>query len=96
MAPLIHSFQASFYPLVDWNPLTREEYELAFEEQLEKHKAYQPARSSTVSAVGYSLKTTIVVNTIITVGSSHIQGTTGEENDMGSSQFQGTTAVRRN
>ena len=36
LASLIHSFQASFYPLVDWNQLTHEEYELAFEEKLER------------------------------------------------------------
>ena len=44
LASLIHSFQASFYPLVDWNQLTHEEYELAFEEKLEKPKAYPSAR----------------------------------------------------
>ena len=42
---VLHSFHASFYPLVDWNQLTHEEYELAFEEKLEKHKAYQPVES---------------------------------------------------
>ena len=44
LALLLQPFQASFYPLVDWNQLTHEEYELAFEKKLEKHKAYQPAR----------------------------------------------------
>ena len=61
---LTHSFQARFYPLVDWNPLTHEDYELAFEEKLERSTRH--TNQQDVSAVGYRLKTTIVVNTIIT------------------------------